>query len=227
MNKSFACATAVAAGACLGCTGTSGADFYGWTIDHIDLPNGNVIINVYAGFTRTSDRLLRVYDANVTTNVAGGFHQSEQNPFWVPAFQDPQTDDDSFVCIDVNPAGNATASYVTPDPNFVNFDDVYGATTFNAIEGVGSGAGWTNANPTGSIGLADGYKVLVAHFVARGTPQQHPSGWLWWNVTLSYESNGQTQHASQSIIWPWHIVPGPGGLAFLGLGALAPRRRRA
>lgn len=202
------------------------AAFTGWSSEVVNLNNGRYILNVYANFSDTGDRLLNCVNANITTNSAGGFYQSAANPFWAPGgTQNSMTSDDSWVTIDTNPNGNGNAFGGTSgDPNFVNFNDSSGTTTydFSVIESAGTGAGWFNGNPSNSYGFADGGRVLAAHFVVTGS-----SSVVNWNVTCIVKlSNGQTV-TGQGTGPNTFAVPAPGAIALLGAAGLASRRRRA
>lgn len=210
---------------------TAHADFTGWSVHTFILPSGNTAMNIFANFSNAGDRLLNVYDGFITTNAVGGFHQSASNPFWEPGNQNMDTADDSFVCIDVNASGNAVASSSVGDPGFQNFSDANGATDFNVIHGIHEGAGWYNPNPTTSFGLADGFKVLVAHFVAAGTLQNPATGIVAWDARLCFNrANGQTVLGQgiglQLFEWGSAGIPAPGALGVLAGAALAVRRRR-
>ena len=205
------------------------AAFTGWSSEVINLGNGHYIMNVYANFNDTGDRLLNCVNANISTNAAGGFYQSASNPFWAPGgTQNKSTSDDSWVTIDTNPNGNGNAFGGTSgDPNFVNFNDSSGTTTydFSYIESAGTGAGWFNGNPSNTYGFADGGKVLAAHFVC-GNVTADTS--VAWNVTCIVKlSNGQTVTGQGTGANTFFFIPGPGALALVGAAGLASRRRRA
>lgn len=209
------------------------AEFLGWETELITLVNGHTIMNVYAKFDNSGDRVVNVYDAAITTNTAGGFYQSAGQPYWqVSGTQNKMTSDDSYVCIGTNPNGNGnpSGSITAGDPSFVNYNAESGTTTydFSVIEGSGTGAGWYNNNPGNTWGFANtgDNRVLVAHFVA--TSAQGADA-VNWNATLTITKAGFTgsftRGAGQNT-FAW-IIPGPGAMAFLGLAGLASRRRRA
>jgi MYXO-CTERM domain-containing protein len=224
-TRTLACAAALALAS------LAHADFTGWSATTFLLPSGHMAMNVFANFSHEGDRLLNVFNGSVTTSAVGGFHQSAANPFWQPDNQNMFTADDSFVCVDVNASGNAVAASSVGDPNFANFTDANGATNFSIIHSIAGGAGWYNPNPASPFGLADGFKVLVAHFVAAGTPENPPSGLVAWNMMVNFNRpNGQTiinQGAGLHFFeWSPANTPAPGALGVLAAGALARRRRR-
>lgn len=215
--------------AALGCAAIASADFTGWSVERITLGNGHIIMNVYANFSSTSDRLLNVVKTDVSSGLEGGFYQSGSNPFWKPAnSQNSQTSDDSWVTIDTNPNGNGNAfGGCLGDPNFVNFDDQNSSYDFSFIESAGNGAGWYNGNPSGNnYGFADGGKVLVAHFVAANAQIGDTLTWIGRCTVKLANGETATEQGAGTFAFEW-IVPGPGALALLGAAGLASRRRRA
>ncbi|MFO0783454.1 MAG: hypothetical protein U0636_07205 [Phycisphaerales bacterium] len=193
----------------------------------MSLGSGRYVVNVYASFNDTGDRVLNCIQGAISTNAAGGFYQSASNPFWAPSStQNSFSSDDSWVTIGTNPNGNGNAFGGTAgDSNFLNFNDSSGTTTydFSVIEGSGNGAGWFNPAPTNnSYGLADTGKVLVAHLVIGNTGS---STWISWNVAAIIQlANGQTvtQGAGPHV---WYL-PSPGALCLLGVAGMNPLRRR-
>ena len=206
---------------------SASAAFTGWSLELVSLGNGRYVVNVYASFNDTGDRMLNCVNGAIATNAAGGFYQSASNPFWAPSgTQNRLTSDDSWVTIGTNPNGNGNAFGGTQgDPNFVNFNDSSGTTTydFSIVESAGTGAGWYNGNPSNSYGFADTGKVLVAHLVVGNTSS---STWISWNVTAIVKlSNGQTVTGQGTGPHVWYL-PSPGALGLLGVAGTAPFRRR-
>jgi hypothetical protein len=209
--------------------GSAAASFTGWTADVFQLASGHTAMNVYATFSQSGDKLLNIYSSHITTTVAGGFHQSTDNPFWAPGAQDVNTADDSFVCFGTSAGGLAVPGAVLPDPSFVNFDDSNGATQFNVIQGTFGGAGWYNPNPTTMYGSPVNGRVLVAHFVVAGDAPVE--GVLNWQASISYNDPfGQTLtgigSAAQVFDWGSGAVPAPGTIIVVAAAGLRCRRRR-
>jgi hypothetical protein len=219
----------IGSAAVLSCAAAANADFTGWQTEIITLGNGHTIMNVYAGFDNSGDRVINVFNTDITTNAAGGFFQSNTNPFWQPGTQNKLTSDDSWVCIGTNPSGsgNASGSITSGDPSFVNFNDANESSDYSFIESSGTGAGWYNNNPGNTWGFANqgGNRVLVAHFVfATG---QGAGLSVSWDATLTIKKNGQTGSETAGQGQFEFFIPGPGALALLGVAGLAARRRRA
>ena len=194
-RSSAACVLAGAAAA------LTHADFTNISSESITLGTGQVVVNIYAFFDNVGDRLLAIEDATVFTNAPSGFLQSAANPHWKPANQSSLTSPDSCVCIDSN-ASNfmIIAANTAGNASFLNYDAANGATDFSYIHGSAAGAGWTNANPTGSVGVADGGKVLVAHLVI-GPGINECSG-VWWASKVRYirASDGTTVTADVPLM---------------------------
>lgn len=205
------------------------ANFTGYSHELITLGNGHVIANVYANFSHANDRVLNVYNSNITTTHVGGFFHSAGNPFWKAGnTQNKNTGDDSWINIGTNPNGTGNAGgnggSTVGDPNFVNFDDANDSTDFSVIESIGTGAGWYNGSPANTYGYAfDAGRVLLGHLVF-DTNQ----GEVTWQGSLTVYLNGATSSTSGVGMQPYSFtIPAPGALALLGLAGLATRRRRA
>lgn len=184
---------------------TAHAEFLGLTAELVGLPSGHVVANVYAQFSDVNDRVLAVGDATIFTNVPGGFYQSAANPFFRPGTQHTRVSQDSFVCIDTAPGSfNTVAGSIEGDAQFFNYSDAQGATNFSIIQGSGSGAGWWNATPTGTTGLADNGKVVLAHLVV-GPSNVNECRRLWWSSTVTYlrASTGQVETATVPQVGFW------------------------
>jgi hypothetical protein len=215
----------------MGLAANAAANFTGYSGEFIDLGNGRTIVNVFANFTHVNDRVLNVYNLQLSGSLADDFHQSEANPFWKAGnTQNKNTSDDSWIAIGTNPNGSGNAGgnggVVVGDPNFVNFDDSNDSTDFSYIEGIGSGAGWYNGAPANSYGYAfDAGRVLLAHFVL----PSDVAGSLTWSGSLTVFLNGATSSSNVSLP-PFTIVwdgPAPGALGVLFVAGLgSPRRRR-
>lgn len=210
---------------------SAAANFTGYSSELIGLANGHWIMNVYANFSHANDRVLNVYNTNITTTHVGGFHHSEENPYWKAGnTQNKSTSDDSWVAIGTNPNGSGNAGggggVIVADPNFVNFDDTNDSTDFSTIESTGTGAGWYNGAPANNYGYAfDSNRVLLAHLVFDSN-----QGSMTWQVTMTVFLNGATGSTSGVGWQPWSFphVPAPGtfgGLLFAGLGVTGRRRR--
>jgi hypothetical protein len=219
----------IGSAAVIGLASAANAGFTGYQVETFQIGN-TWIMNVYAGFSNSGDRVFNVYNTNISTNHAGGFYQAAANPFWKPATnQNKNTSVDSWVTIGTNPNGNgnSSGSIVAGDPSFVNFDDSNDSTDFSVIESSGTGAGWYNNNPGNLWGYADqgGNRVLLAHFAF--APNQGGGNTVFWSALLTIRSAGSTQAETVGGGNFQFFIPGPGALALLGVAGLASRRRRA
>lgn len=219
----------IGSAAVLSCAAAANADFTGWQYT-VSQSGGFTIMNVYAGFSNTGDRVVNVFNADITTNAAGGFYQSAGSPFWQATTGQNANSVDSFVCIGTNPNGNGnvSGSITAGDPNFLNYNDGSGTTTydFSVIESAGTGAGWYNNNPSNAWGFANqgNSRVLVAHFVF--APQEGALV-VNWSATMTIKKDGQTGSETAGTGNFQFFIPAPGALALLGVAGLASRRRRA
>lgn len=223
----------IASAATLSCAAVSSADFVGFEADRIILGNGHIVLNVYAKFTNSGDRVLNVFRSDITTDNASGFHQSG-NVFWKAGnTQNKNTSDDSWIVVGANPNGTGNAGgsggNVVGDPNFVNFDDANDSTDFSYIESVDedNGAGWYNGTPTNTYGYAfeAGNRVLLGHFVAADALLGDQLHWFA-KLTITRPGIGGSMEVQGDGTFDW-IIPAPGALALLGVAGLASRRRRA
>ena len=208
------------------------------------------IMDIFAGVSNSTDKFLNVYDANISTTVAGGFFQQAglANKTWKPdtgGFSNTRNSIDSFMTAGTFQGGVYGAQYyastqTNADPNFTG-------TSWNATPGsadattVPANAGWYTGNPTsvdnnaeslsGLTGRVNGtngqfatHGIWVAHLVLSGTNVQ-----IGTDVSFAgYASikdgiSGALSQGSSSFA----AVPAPGALALLGLAGFAARRRRA
>lgn len=223
-------AAAVAAGA--------SAEFTGWVASVRSAPGDQTIIDVYAGFNSSTDRLLNVFNMNIAVNAASAVQSTnagEQS--WRRADGVSNTSSlDSFVTLGgyVDGGVRYASSTVQGDPSFTNYNTA-GATT------IPSQAGWYNADPnsldvaatllSGSPGFPQGsrdprsaggqYGVWVAHILVNKAITN--ASWsLSFTGFAAYNDGVFNADARMFHV----IVPAPGAIALLGLAGLAGRRRR-
>lgn len=216
------------------------AGFVGWmgraTIQSAD----TVTFDVFAGMSAPTDRLLNVFNANISIG-AGTILQgtTAATNKWRPTLGVATMNDiDSFVTLGGYQDGGAwyAGDGTTADPGFTNYATA-GATTIPA------NAGWYASDPTSSqinavdmsqfLGSSDGvpgstvapYGVWVAHFAIK---RPAGSGTLWFSMNFSASAafnTGQNLSASNAFFYDG---PAPGAAPLLALAGLArgARRRR-
>ncbi len=206
------------------------AGFVGWTGSMYTL-NGNLYLDVFAGMTATTDRLLNVYNANISATGAS-FYQAPGmgTRSWAPGFE-TLTAIDSFMTLGgyADSSDYYAASGTAGDPNFTGFASATGTT-------VPANAGWYNTNPTTSEGLAQNldylgattriganaqYGVWVAHFVFNDASAGSSVSFAA-SAGFKTASTTGTQMATTTQVF---AIPTPGAIvAFVALGCRSRRR---
>ena len=211
-------------------TAAASADFVGFE-GNVEEVGDYTVIKMYAVYDQ-ADIALNVFNAQVVTKDAGGFHQSDvqigAGGTWapnasldIPNFADSSID--SFGTIGYGVGAAAATNGSALDPTFLDATGGLGAY-------VPSGAGWYNGNPaTDQVATAQGgydYAVWVGQF-SFATSRVEAAGsdnfFIFDCEMGSKDANGDVFFGGDSFIW----TPAPGALALLGLGGLATRRRRA
>lgn len=223
--------TFMAVGAAVGAATVARADFLGWAANgYVVVENGTefAVLEVFAMFESTSDRLLNVFNSNLVLTGAASFFQDDAagttptGGAWLPLPSDTSPLSDSFVTIG-QPAGFANTT--TLDPYFTNG---IGPSASNAPS---PDAGWyaippihfadmvtTNQNDTGS-----NLGVLVGRFTIVGLES---AATLKFLATAGYgDKMPGYEEMTDDETFTYDIVPAPGPMALLGLMALAGRRR--
>jgi hypothetical protein len=207
--------------------------------------NGNIVVDVFAVMSNASDRLLNVYNANLTTTQGGStlsaFVQQGGTATrgWKPDANSSTRSNivDSFMTIGVDGGAPYEGQYyaaanTSPDGNFTNWSSLAPTVPVNA--------GWFLTPPTlpdnlpesmtGIVGFRtdsnraaaeSNLGVWCSHFViAAGTNAS------WWNATAA-SKDGITGGTVTNTGTMNMIVPAPGAFALLGVAGFASRRRRA
>jgi len=217
---------------------SASAEFTGWIASVRSAPGDQTIIDVYAGFNSAADRLLNVFNMNISVNAASvvqSTNAGEQSWRRLDGVSNSSSLD-SFVTLGGYVSGDArfASSTVLGDPSFTNYNTP-GATT------IPSQAGWYNADPNspdvaatllaGSPGFPQGsrdprsangqYGVWVAHILINKAITN--ASWsLSFTGFAAY--NGGVFNADARMFHV--IVPAPGAFAVLGWAGIAGRRRR-
>jgi MYXO-CTERM domain-containing protein len=211
------------------------AGFTGW-VGKVRDTGTHYIMDVYAGMSSSTDKLLNVFNANIAATNGAAFLQGATagTNKWRPTLGVANMDDvDSFVTLGGFDDGGLwyCGDTTTADPNFTNY------ATSNATT-IAANAGWYSSDPTSSqivavslaglpgataVGSANAsFGVWVAHFTVLKNSASTGGG-VSFNGSAAF--NTGTNAADQRTLA--FAVPGPGALALLGVAGLASRRRRA
>ena len=207
--------------------------------------NGNTVIDVFAVMSNASDRLLNIYNANLTTTQGGStlatFVQQAGTATrgWKPDATTSTRSNivDSFMTIGVDGGAPYEGQYYASagtgaDGNFTNWSTLAPTVPVNAgwflspptlpdnvAESMAGMTGIrTNSNAAAAAGTLG---VWCSHFVLASGDL----GARWWNATAA-SKDGLTG-ATITNTGTMNMVPAPGALALLGVAGFASRRRRA
>jgi hypothetical protein len=207
--------------------------------------NGNTVIDVFAVMSNASDRLLNIYNANLTTTEGGStlatFVQQAGTATrgWKPdANTSTRSNDvDSFMTIGVDGGAPYEGQYYASagtgaDGNFTNWSSLAPTVPVNAgwflspptlpDNVAASMAGMTGIRVNSNAAAAAGtLGVWCSHFVLASGDL----GARWWNATAA--SKDGITGATITNTGTMNMVPAPGVLALLGVAGFASRRRRA
>ena len=198
--------------------------------------NGNTVIDVFAVMSNASDRLLNIYNANLTTTQGGSTpatyvqQAGMATRFWEPVvFSSARSNIvDSFVTIGVDGGapynGEYYASAVTivfgrGDQVLLNAGWFLSTTLPGNLAESMSGMTGARTN-TGTAGTSN-LGIWCAHLVmAPGTAS------VFWGGTSAVK-DGVTGATVTTTALATNLIPAPGALALLGLAGFSSRRRRA
>jgi hypothetical protein len=208
--------------------------------------NGNIIIDAFAVMSNASDRLLNVYNVNLTTTQGGSTlstyvqQAGTATRGWKPDATTSTRSNivDSFMTIGVDGGAAYDGQYYASagtgaDGNFTNWSSLAPTVPVNA--------GWFLSPPTlpdnvaesmaGIVGIrinsnaaaaSSNLGVWCAHLViAPGDV-----GSRWWIATAA-SKDGVTGGTVTNTAMLDLSFPAPGALALLGIAGFASRRRRA
>ena len=209
--------------------------------------NGNVVIDVFTVVSNASDRLLNVYNVNLTTTAGGStlatFVQQAGTATrgWKPDATTSTRSNivDSFMTIGVDGGAAYEGQYYASagtgaDGSFTNWSSLAPTVPANAgwflspptlPDNVAeSMAGMTGARINSNAAAAgSNLGVWCSHFVIASGDV----GARWWNATAASKdgiTGGTVTNTGTMQMLP---VPAPGALALLGVAGFASRRRRA
>ena len=224
---------------------SANAGFLGFTGFTYIASNGNRVIDVFAVVSNSSDKLLNVYNSNITNNAgaAGATFFTQQagtaTRGWKPDAGSSTRSNivDSFMTIGVDGGAPYEGQYYASagtgaDGNFTNWSSLAPTVPVNA--------GWFLSPPTlpdnvaesmaGMTGIRTNSNaaagnsnlgVWCSHFVIAAGDL----GARWWNATAA--SKDGITGATITNTGTMNMVPAPGVLALLGVAGFASRRRRA
>ena len=210
--------------------------------------NGNVVIDVFTVVSNASDRLLNVYNVNLTTTEGGStlatFVQQAgvATRGWKPdANTSTRSNDvDSFMTIGVDGGAPYEGQYYASQGTGADGGFTFGWSTLGNT--VPANAGWFLSPPTlpdsiaesltgmtgtrvnlGPAGADSNLGVWCAHMVMDGSTTS-----CLWGATAAIK-DGVTGLVSSGSVTAGQLipVPAPGAIALMGLAGFAARRRRA
>ena len=208
--------------------------------------NGNIVVDVFAVMSNASDRLLNVYNANLTTTQGGStlstFVQQAGTATrgWKPDANSSTRSNivDSFMTIGVDGGAPYYGQYYASagtgaDGNFTNWSSLAPTVPVNA--------GWFLSPPTLPDNVAESMSGMTGTRVNTGTAGTSNLGiWcahlvmapgtssVFWAGTSAVKdgvtgATVTTTAASTDFL----AIPAPGAFALLGLAGFSSRRRRA
>ena len=206
------------------------------------------VVDVFAAVSNSSDRFLNVYDATISTTVAGGFFQgsSELNKAWRPDttnWTSTRNAIDSFMTAGgtnyLLPAGAYSSETTAGDPNFTGSS--WTPTAISApANTVPALAGWYTNDPTADTNATEGLAGLPGRVNGSGAAGAQFGIWcshlvLQSTAPITFGANGNLRYGAFASIKDgvtgvttqgFSVIPGPGAVAVLGLAGIAASRRR-
>ncbi len=225
---------------------SANAGFLGFTGFTYIAGNGNRVIDVFAVVSNASDKLLNVYNANITNNAgaAGATFFTQQAGLatrgWKPdaATSSRSNTVDSFMTIGVDGGAPYEGQYYASAGTGADGGFTFGWSTLGNT--VPANAGWFLSPPTlpdsiaesltgmtgtrvnlGPAGADSNLGVWCAHLVMDGSTTS-----CLWGATAAIK-DGVTGLVSSGSVTAGQLIPAPGAIALMGLAGFAARRRRA
>ena len=223
------------------------AGVLGYSAFYYTASNGNVVIDVFTVVSNASDRLLNVYNVNLTTTQGGStlatFVQQTGTATrgWKPDANTSTRNNivDSFMTIGVDGGAPYGGEYYASagtgaDGSFTNWSSLAPTVPANA--------GWFLSPPTLPDNVAESMSGMTGTRVNTGTAGTSNLGiWCahmimapgsancWWAGTSAVKDGvtGATVTTTAQSTNLLAVVPAPGAIALLGIAGFASRRRRA
>ena len=225
---------------------SANAGFLGFTGFSYIASNGNRVIDVFAVVSNASDKLLNVYNANITNNAgAGGATFFTQQATlatrgWKPdaATSNRSNTIDSFMTIGVDGGAQSYGDYYASAATGADGGFTFGWSTLGNT--VPANAGWFLSPPTLPDSIAESLTGLTGTRVNLGPAGQDSNLGIWcahmvmdgsttsclWGATAAIK-DGVTGLVSSGSVTAGQLIPAPGAIALMGLAGFAARRRRA
>ena len=225
---------------------SANAGFLGFTGFTYIASNGNRVIDVFAVVSNSSDKLLNVYNANITNNagVGGATFFTQQagtaTRGWKPDAGSSTRSNivDSFMTIGVDGGAPYDGQYYASAGTGADGGFTSGWSTLGNT--IPANAGWFLSPPTlpdggaaslsgmtgtridlGPAGADSNLGVWCAHLVMSGSTTSS-----LWGATAAVK-DGVTGLVSTGSVVAGQLIPAPGAIALMGLAGFAARRRRA
>ena len=220
------------------------AGVLGYSAFYYTASNGNVVIDVFTVVSNASDRLLNVYNVNLTTTQGGStfatFVQAAGTATrgWKPDATTSTRSNivDSFMTNGVDGGAPYKGQYYASagtgaDGNFTNWSSLAPTVPWDA--------GWFISPPTLPDNLAESMSGMTGTRTNTGTAGSSNLGiWcahlvmapgtasVFWGGTSAVK-DGVTGATVTTTALATNLIPAPGALALLGLAGFSSRRRRA
>ena len=225
---------------------SANAGFLGFTGFSYIASNGNRVIDVFAVVSNASDKLLNVYNANITNDagVAGATFFTQQagtaTRGWKPDAGTSTRSNivDSFMTIGVDGGAPYYGQYYASAGTGADGSFTSGWSTLGNT--VPANAGWFLSPPTLPDSLAESLSGMTGTRVNLGPAGQDGTLGVWcahlvmsgsttsvlWGATAAVK-DGVTGLVSTGSVAAGQLIPAPGAIALMGLAGFAARRRRA
>jgi len=225
---------------------SANAGFLGFTGFTYIASNGNRVIDVFAVVSNSSDKLLNVYNANITNNAGAGgatfFTQQTglATRGWKPdaATSSRSNTVDSFMTIGVDGGAAYMGQYYASAATGADGGFTSGWSTLGNT--IPANAGWFLSPPTLPDSVAESLSGMTGTRVNLGPAGQDGTLGVWcahmvmdgnttsclWGATAAIK-DGVTGLVSSGSVTAGQLIPAPGAIALMGLAGFAARRRRA
>jgi hypothetical protein len=220
------------------------AGFLGFAAFSRGAGNGNRVIDVVAVVSNANDRLLNIYNSNITNNAGAGgasfFIQQAGTATrgWKPdaASSTRNNSTDSFMTIGVEGGAPYYGEYYASGATGADGNFSTGWTTLgNTVPNL---AGWFISPPTLADNVAESLSNFSGTRINNGSAASGSFG-IWcghlvmngattsalWSATAAIKDGVTGQNSTGSAV-QFQMIPAPGAIALVGVAGLAASRRR-